>query len=216
MKTKVFALTAVGLLALPIVASAAPVSFGALSSDDSGSTNIITDSLNDYEWARWDALSNLSYADTLAAISAGGAYAGWKIAHNTEAQLFTNALLSGLSNACTTVGSDDCNTVLPNNLTSLLGDTSAGLYDDVYFLSDNGGDEAGYIRYTSEGDFGSVFKSNDGGSIEADSADDNVGWLLYKAGGTTPPPTQVPEPSTLALFGVGFAGLALIRRRRSA
>ena len=216
MKTKLFALTAIGLLALPFATTAAPVSFGALSSDDSGGTNLITDSLNNYTWLRWDALSNLSYADTLAAISPTGAYAGWQIAHNTEAQLFTNALLSGLSNACTTVAADDCNMTLPNNLTNLLGDTSSGLFDSVYFLSDNGGDEAGFIQYTSEGAFGSLFKSNYGGSIEGDSADDNVGWLLYRGGSTTPPPTQVPEPSTLALFGVGFAGLALIRRRRSA
>jgi hypothetical protein len=215
MKTKLFALAAIGLLALPMAASAAPVSFGALSSDDGGGTNIITDSLNNYEWLRWDTLSNLSYADTLAAISPGGAFAGWQMAHNTEAQLFTNALLSGLSNACTTVGSDDCNSVLPNNLTYLLGDTSSGLFDTVYFLSDNGGDEAGYLRYTSEGDFGGLSKSNIGASIEGDTADDNVGWLLYRAYNTTPPPTHVPEPSALALFAAGFAGLALIRRRRA-
>lgn len=33
---------------------------------------------------------------------------------------------------------------------------------------------------------------------------------------TTPVMTPIPEPSTLALFGVGLAGLALARRRRAA
>jgi len=28
-------------------------------------------------------------------------------------------------------------------------------------------------------------------------------------------PTAVPEPSTLALFGLGIAGLAIVRRRRA-
>lgn len=33
---------------------------------------------------------------------------------------------------------------------------------------------------------------------------------------TTPTPTPVPEPMSLALFGVGLAGLGLIRRKRAA
>ena len=34
--------------------------------------------------------------------------------------------------------------------------------------------------------------------------------------GTTPPPTHIPEPATLALFGVGLAGLGFLRRRKRA
>ncbi|GFE78825.1 hypothetical protein GCM10011487_08250 [Steroidobacter agaridevorans] len=216
MNKKVLAALSAGLVALPLAANAVPVSFGALSSDDDGSTAIITDSLNNYEWLRWDVLGDLTYAETLAAISSGGQYEGWQFARNGEAQLFTNALLQGLTNACTAVGSDTCNSTLPNVLTDLLGNSGpGGLSNMVGFLSEDNV-QAGFLQYTHEGDLGGLFKANDVADVALMDAAENVGWLLYRAGGNVPPQTNVPEPGSLALFAVGMAGIGAMRRRRRA
>ena len=60
MKKNFLAMAAVGLMAGPIVGNATPFSSGDLSSNDDGSTEIITDSLNSYEWLRWDVVDQLT------------------------------------------------------------------------------------------------------------------------------------------------------------
>ena len=51
-------------------------------------------------------------------------------------------------------------------------------------------------------------------SITFDASGDVVGLDDVQYGKVAAPPGAVPEPSTLALFGVGFAGIASLRRRR--
>jgi PEP-CTERM motif len=209
---KLSALAVLAVLATPIAGFAAPVTFGALSSDDSGSTQIIHDSLNNYDWMRWDTLTTLNYEQTLAATSAGGQFEGWQFAYANEAQLFTNALLQGLTNDCAATGDATCNMLLPTNLADLLGDTPGALTETVNFLSNGGPDDpAGFMQYTHEGSFASLYKTNSGASLE------NTGWLLYRTdGGTETPPSAVPEPGTFALFGAAFAAIGFMRRRLAA
>jgi hypothetical protein len=60
----------------------------------------------------------------------------------------------------------------------------------------------------------------DGGvdALNASSNDHNPGqWLFQvRSGEVIVPPEDTPEPATLALIGVGLAGMGLLRRRRSA
>ena len=92
MKCKLFAaLCAIGLAG---AAHATPVSFGSLSNNDDGSTEIISDALNNLEWLRWDVEADLTYQDTVDLISGMGARAGegWAIADAAKARAFTDAL----------------------------------------------------------------------------------------------------------------------------
>ena len=104
-------------------ANAATISYGALSSNDDGRTDFILDTLNNYEWLRWDVLADMTYQQTLDAIAPGQAYAGFKIAGIQEAQQFANALLQGGSNLCTTNAFSAliCANGLSTDLDALLG-----------------------------------------------------------------------------------------------
>ncbi|PRY24532.1 hypothetical protein CLV78_103400 [Aliiruegeria haliotis] len=119
---KVFA-GAVLALSTSTTAYAVPVSYGALSSNTDGSTEVITDSLNNLEWMRWDILADLTYQQTVDLIGAGGAREseGWMIADKATAQAFTDAFLDGQFNNCSVTGSSTCADGLGVNSDALVG-----------------------------------------------------------------------------------------------
>lgn len=63
-----------------------------------------------------------------------------------------------------------------------------------------------FFGISNPGGISRIFISNNGGGIEVDH-------LQYGLGATVPPPSQAPEPATLALLGCGLVGLFGMRRR---
>lgn len=221
MKFAAFALFAL-LSAFATNSNASVVTVGSLTRDTTQST--ISDSLNNRTWLGFDITKGLTYAQTVTATSAGGTFAGFSIAHNYDAQLFTNALLSGGSNLCTISDNSVCSVV---NLNSehVVGESYfsassfGGQYDfDIaYFLSDNGvGLDVGIVYifsdYSRDG-FNLLIKNNDWTTFA--NADTNsilpysIGWLLFREATSN----AVPEPGSLALLGIAGVVLAWSQRR---
>ena len=204
-------------------AYAAPITIGALSSNDDGSPEIVTDSLNNLEWLRWDVLNVPLFADTLAAIAPGGAYEGWKIAGIDKAQAFLNALLAPSTPTCfaDARGNETC-TGVAGDYNALLGNNYLDTTSAVYFYSDNGtGSTLGTL-------FHGTATSNIGRKIEwgeiatADFFNDPNYWaptsftfispvsaLLYRE------VSPVPVPASLPLAVLGLGAFGWIRRRAS-
>lgn len=203
------------------MSQAAPISFGALSSNSDGSTEVIQDSLNNRDWLRLDVLAGLTYAETIAATSAGGAYEDFTIAGIDDAQALVEALLQGITIFCTPTATvaQTCANNLDIDLRNLLGNNHSFNNSFAWFLSDNGiGEEVGQLQFvlTSR-----VEKRNERSSIEfADSFSSSgplaslpITWLVYRD-----PVQVIPVPATLPLVLAGFgafAGLAYQKRKKS-
>lgn len=204
-------------------ANATLVSVGALSSNDDGSTVSIFDSKNQREWLRWDVLKGLTYAQTVALTSTGGQFDGWKIATNSDALMFLNALVG--QNNCENVSFNVCTSSVSDDVRFLTGDSYSpnvaggplnDLDDYVYFLSDNAfGYEVGAIetlKFRRDVAPTVYFKHEHWQIADADSAGtrqgEEIGWLLYRdvVG-------SVAEPGTEALLALGLLVTTLHGRR---
>jgi hypothetical protein len=200
---------------LSTATNAATITHGELTTNDDGSTNLITDSLNNYEWLRFDVLANLTYAETLSVLDSqdGG---GWSIAGTEQAHLFVDALFSPVIDGCTPAqgsNSQDCGTVSSWIDGDLGGNFSSGA-DYVWFSSPEYSNEVGYVlihndgRVTLNPAWGSIAQSDAyaGGATTSGK----IPWLLYR-------PLEAPEvplPPAVWLFGSGILGLIAIGRRK--
>lgn len=184
------------------------IKHGALTTNDDGSTNVITDTLNNYEWLRLDVLAPLSFAETLGVLGTqdGG---GWNIAGFTQATLFANALLSDTSNLCTETVSA-CGSVI-DWADGDLGhnyDTSANY---AFYLTNAG--RAGFVTVDAiSGDVilrgWSSLAASDAYATGGFYPELPVSWLLYRD------TTVVPVPAAIWLFGSGLIGLVGVARRK--
>ena len=184
--------------------NAAVITHGSLTSDSD--TNVITDSLNNYEWLRLDVLAPLTYEQTLNALDTNGG--GWNVSGYIQAHLFVTALLSDTGNTCTP------NVVNCGNAHGWsdgdFGDNFDLTADYVWYLTDAG--QTGYFMIDTNGDvvlrgWSSLAASDayaNGGSL----SDTPITWLLYRD------VSAVPVPAAVWLFGSGLLGLIGVARRK--
>ena len=193
-------------------ATAGLITIGALTSNDDGSTEVITDSLNNLEWLRWDVYADLTYAQTVVQSSA----LGFTIASADDANLFLDALYGGASHGCSSnsrvdTACFDNGSFSSAHYTALLGDSSTrgtSSVDAAWFYSEEIG-SAGFLNLES-GTVNSKF--NTFGNIlltdtYAGPDNNSIGWLMYRS-------TAVPEPRTLAIFALGVIGLSFRRFKK--
>ncbi len=195
-------------------ANAGLITIGALTSNDDGSTEVITDTLNNLEWLRWDHSANFNYSQALAQ----NALSGWTIAGANEANLFLDALYNGFSHGCSDNIQDslfcvDSGSFSSEEYTALLGDSSTrgtSSIDAAWFYDDEALDgKAGYLKL---GSGTSNEKFNTYGSIATTEehrllSNGTIGWLMYR-------PTAVPEPTTFAIFALGLLCLTIRRFKK--
>jgi hypothetical protein len=204
---------------LAVSAHAAPVTLGALSSNDDGSTGVITDSLNNREWLRLDQNKTLNTAETLAAIAPGGLYAGFHIATSADIRLFLNAFLSPETAPCALA---DCHVaVFALASGELLGDNlspdSAALdLNALLYLNGLPGGVGIVTAIAVVAQDTSVLELKDNYSTTAaidllsSTPGSEASFLLYRDVAAT----AVPEPGTMALAGIALAGFMGAGRRR--
>jgi hypothetical protein len=198
-------------LTMSSVASASVITTGTLDYDNV--SNVITDNVSGETYLGWDMVKDLDYAQTVAITSAGGFYSDWHIATQTEAYSFYNAATgTGVADVS---GVQD---VFTANIGAFVdgerfGDSYDTNSDWVWTLSDDPYD-AGLLGGVGPLDFYDTlyaFIDTDAYSVNRGSSE-NVGWLLV--GGTGGATSAVPEPSIIALFGLGLVGIGFARRKR--
>ena len=198
-------------LVLSTSVNAAIITHGALTTNDDGSTNIITDSLNNYEWLRFDVLAPLTYAETLAVLGTqdGG---GWSIAGINEAMLFLDAYSAPSSQACSPAGST---TICITNSNYSDGDFGPNFDTDsdyVWYYGDT--TDVNYLQLSANDgvvydySYGTYAQSDDY-SASGEKAD--ISWLVYRSS-----VSPVPIPAAVWLFGSGLLGLVGVARRKTA
>jgi hypothetical protein len=162
--------------------------------------------------ASWD------YATTLAATQVGGQYEGFRIANTADADFFIGSLFGSRSDGC----SNTTTFALWHNCGDITGWTDGmfganfdGFFDTLLYYAPNS-KYAGYLqinRSLGVGQIETFIPIGDTDKYSDRSPGSTVtlymSWLLVKD-----TVVSVPEPSIIALMGLGIFGIGFARRRR--
>jgi hypothetical protein len=208
-----FTLISLALLGLSVSSvNAATVTYGNLTSNDA--TDFIADTVTGRQYKRFDTF-NLTYADTVAAVAAGGAYEGWSIADSVISDEFTEGLF-GSATPCS--GAESYGTLcgqISGWADGVFGASYNNVTDYYAFIStydtpEHPDDVIGIVGFNA----GNVNESDDWSSIAILNQHDGrsiyqppINLLLYKE------VSPVPVPAAIWLFGTALIGLVGFRCR---
>jgi hypothetical protein len=157
-------------------------------------------------YLRLNTIASWDYATTLAATQVGMQYEGFRIANSADALYFIGSLFGASPHDCSTI----------NTATWTICGDITGWADGLFGISYD--PSADYIIFKSEvpGYAGLIWigNTNQVGLDEAWFDISHMGglpvsWLLVKD-----TVVSVPEPSIIALMGLGIFGIGFARRRR--
>ena len=194
------------IVVISTAAHATVVTHGNLTTDDAN--NFITDTVTGRIYTRFDAF-DLSYADTLNSIGTGGAYYGWSIATDVVADEFIAALLAVSTTPCTgyNAGGVWCGSVT-GWVDGDFGLSSTSFVDSFAFAGPSNG--LGLVEIDKGtgviDQYGIMWTDPAILNLYTTTNHQPINLLLYT--------NSVPAPATLALMGLGLAGLGFSRRRK--
>ena len=207
------------VIVLSTSVNAAIITHGSLTTDDT--TDFITDTSTGRIYKRFDTF-NLSYADTVSAVSVGGIYEGWSIATSKVADDFYAASLGHVSTQCT--GATWIGTycgALSGWSDGDFGESFDEEYDSFWYLSTYETPDtapallgAGSISIHPTTLDGIIFDHDDWGDA---AFGDSYGGTMYPTWPVNAllynDSAVVPIPAAIWLFGSGLLGLAGLARR---
>jgi hypothetical protein len=159
-------------------------------------------------------IASMDYATTLAATQVGGAYEGFRIANTADANFFIGSMFGTNANACSTSTVTNVNSFCGTIIgwaDGLFGNNRGTGFDSFWFTADD--INTTLVSRARIGSLGDVSQRLEYASIAfADTITAQFTfpspWLLVKD------TVAAPEPSIVALMGLGIFGIGFARRRR--